>query len=52
MLWLDGMDHSLVRDPQRQVVFDAIDSFVVGHAPAAGQKAAEEVIGGEHDGGR
>ena len=24
MLWLDGMDHSLVRDPERQVVFDAV----------------------------
>ena len=32
MLWLDGMDHSLVRDPQRQVVFDAVAAFVAGHA--------------------
>jgi carboxylesterase len=28
MLALDGMDHSLVRDPQRQQVFDAILQFV------------------------
>ena len=52
MLWLDGLDHSLVRDPQRQIVFDAIDSFVVGHARGAGQKAVEDVIGSEHDGER
>jgi carboxylesterase len=32
MLWLDGMDHSLVRDPQRQVVFDAVAAFVAEHA--------------------
>ena len=32
MLWLDGMDHSLVRDPGRQVVFDAVAAFVAGHA--------------------
>jgi alpha-beta hydrolase superfamily lysophospholipase len=28
MLPLDGMDHSLVRDPQHQVVFDAILNFL------------------------
>ena len=32
MLWLDGMEHSLVRDPQRQVVFDAVAGFIAGHA--------------------
>jgi esterase/lipase len=31
MLWLDGMDHSLVRDAGRQVVFDAVAAFVAGH---------------------
>ena len=34
MLWFDGMDHSLVRDPQRQAVFDAVASFIVHHAHA------------------
>ena len=28
MLLLDGLDHSLVRDPQRQLVFDAITGFL------------------------
>ena len=32
MLWLDGMEHSLVRDPGRQVVFDAVAAFICGHA--------------------
>ena len=32
MLWFDGMDHSLVRDPQRQVVFDAVAGFIARHA--------------------
>ena len=27
-LWLDGFDHSLVRDEKRQVVFDAIGKFI------------------------
>jgi esterase/lipase len=27
-LWLNDMDHSLVRDPKRQVVFDAIGKFI------------------------
>lgn len=30
ILPLDGMDHSLVRDPQHQVVFDAILNFLSG----------------------
>ena len=28
MLPLDGMDHSLVCDPKRQVVFDAVEKFL------------------------
>jgi carboxylesterase len=36
---LDGMDHSLVRDPQRQVVFDAVAAFVARVA-AAGTEGA------------
>ena len=39
MLWLDGMDHSLVRDPQRQVVFDAVAAFVAGHASQTRERA-------------
>ena len=27
-LWLDGFDHSIVRDEKRQVVFDAIGEFL------------------------
>ena len=27
-LWLDGFDHSVVRDEKRQVVFDAIGEFL------------------------
>jgi len=27
-LWLDGFDHSVVRDEKRQVVFDAIREFL------------------------
>jgi carboxylesterase len=40
MLWLDGMDHSLVRDPQRQVVFDAVAAFIAGRA--RGPQGADE----------
>ena len=28
ILWLEGMEHALVRDPERQVVFDAVGAFV------------------------
>ena len=27
-LWLDGFEHSVVRDGKRQVVFDAIGEFL------------------------
>ena len=27
-LWLEGFEHALVRDPERQVVFDAVGAFV------------------------
>jgi esterase/lipase len=45
MLWLDGMEHSLVRDPQRQVVFEAIETFIISRSAGsaqAGQDAAAE----------
>jgi carboxylesterase len=45
MLWLDDMDHSLVRDPQRKVVFEAIETFITGRlaGPApTGQSAVAE----------
>jgi carboxylesterase len=29
-IWLEGLDHSMVRDPQRQVVFDAVADFLQG----------------------
>lgn len=29
MLPLDGMDHSLVRDPKRQLVFEAVEKFLI-----------------------
>lgn len=27
-VWLEGLDHSMVRDPQRQAVFDAVAAFL------------------------
>jgi carboxylesterase len=50
MLWLDGMEHSLVRDPQREVVFDAIESFVVHHARDTGSRAVVNAIEKEQNG--